>query len=77
MLESEIAGDSVSSTSVFTDAEVATMLGVSEATVRRSRPQQQGPKFLKLGAAVRCRHQNITTWLESRPSGGEHQTEAQ
>jgi predicted DNA-binding transcriptional regulator AlpA len=55
---------------------VADMLGVSVATVRRWRLLRQGPRYLKLGAAVRYKPEDISTWLESRPSGGEHQAVA-
>lgn len=50
---------------------VAEVLGVSVATVRRWRLLQKGPKFLKLGALVRYRADDVTAWLESRPTGGE------
>lgn len=50
---------------------VAEVLRVSVATVRRWRLLQRGPKFLKLGALVRYRAEDVTAWLESRPAGGE------
>jgi predicted DNA-binding transcriptional regulator AlpA len=54
---------------------VARSLGPSVATVRRWRLLKQGPKYIKLGAAVRYRPEDISAWLESRPSGGGHQAE--
>ena len=51
---------------------VSGLLGVSVATVRRWRLLRQGPKFIKVGkASVRYRPEDVTTWLQSRPSGGE------
>ena len=52
---------------------VARSLRLSVATVRRWRLLKQGPKYLKIGAAVRYRPEDISAWLESRPSGGGHQ----
>jgi predicted DNA-binding transcriptional regulator AlpA len=49
---------------------VAEMLGVSVATVRRWRLLKRGPRFLKLGALCKYRVEDISAWLESRPSGG-------
>jgi predicted DNA-binding transcriptional regulator AlpA len=54
--------------------EVAGITQVSIATLRRWRLLQQGPKFLKLGAAVRYRENDLLAWLESRPIGGDDLT---
>ena len=35
-----------------------------------------GPKYLKIGAAVRYKPEDISAWLESRPYGGGQQAEA-
>ena len=43
----------------LTDVEVATRLGVSRFTVRSWRLKGVGPRFLKLGRAVRYRPQDI------------------
>src|SRR5262249_5142821 len=53
------------------EQEVAQVLGVSVATVRRWRLLKQGPKYMKIGAAVRYRPEDISAWLASRPTGGE------
>lgn len=49
---------------------IAQMLGVSVATIRRWRLLKQGPRYLKLGASVRYRAEDVTTWLASLPTGG-------
>lgn len=49
---------------------VAQMLRVSVATVRRWRLLKQGPRFFKLGASVRYRSEDVTTWLSTMPTGG-------
>ena len=59
--------------SLLNEYEVARITGLSVASVRRWRLLRQGPKYLKIGAAVRYRPEDITAWLESRPTGGEHQ----
>jgi len=50
--------------------DVARLTGLSVASVRRWRLLRQGPKYLKIGAAVRYKAEDIAAWLESRPSGG-------
>jgi len=62
--------------SLLNEHDVARITGMSLASVRRWRLLSQGPKFLKIGAAVRYKPEDIAAWLESRPSGGEEQAEA-
>jgi predicted DNA-binding transcriptional regulator AlpA len=50
---------------------VARIIGMSLASVRRWRLLRRGPKYLKVGAAVRYRPEDISAWLDSRPTGGE------
>jgi predicted DNA-binding transcriptional regulator AlpA len=52
------------------EREVAGILAVSVASIRRWRLLNQGPKFLKIGASVRYRPEDVDAWLDSRPSGG-------
>jgi predicted DNA-binding transcriptional regulator AlpA len=58
---------------LLNEHDVARITGLSVASVRRWRLLRQGPKYLKIGSAVRYRFEDILAWLESRPSGGEHQ----
>ena len=58
---------------LFTEHDVARITGLSVATVRRWRLLRQGPKYLKIGAAVRYKPEDIAAWLQSCPSGGGHQ----
>jgi len=58
------------------DQEVAAALGVSIATVRRWRLLNQGPTFLKIGASVRYRPEDVANWLDSCPTGGTVRQEA-
>jgi predicted DNA-binding transcriptional regulator AlpA len=60
---------------LINEYELAQMLGVSVATVRRWRLLKQGPRVLKLGVLCRYRIEDVTAWLETRPTGG-HQAEA-
>ena len=58
--------------SLLNEHQVAKLLGLSVASIRRYRLLKQGPRFFKLGAAVRYKITDVSTWLESRPSGGGH-----
>jgi predicted DNA-binding transcriptional regulator AlpA len=55
---------------LLNERTVAEMLGISVATVRRWRLLRQGPTYIKIGAAVRYKPEDIAAWLESRPTGG-------
>jgi predicted DNA-binding transcriptional regulator AlpA len=56
---------------LLNEHDVARITGLSVASVRRWRLLKQGPRFLKLGSAVRYKREDITLWLASRPTGGE------
>jgi predicted DNA-binding transcriptional regulator AlpA len=51
--------------------DVARITRLYVASVRRWRYLKQGPKYLKIGSAVRYRPEDINAWLASRPTGGE------
>jgi hypothetical protein len=58
------------------DFQVAEMLGVDVAIVRRWRMANQGPQFLELGRSLgrsvyRYRVEDVMAWIESRRRGGE------
>ncbi len=55
---------------LLNEHEVASLIGLSVASVRRWRLLKQGPRFLKIGAAVRYRPEDVSAWLGSRPTGG-------
>jgi predicted DNA-binding transcriptional regulator AlpA len=55
---------------LLNEFDVARITGLSVASVRRWRLLRQGPKYLKIGAAVRYRAEDLRAWLESRPAGG-------
>jgi predicted DNA-binding transcriptional regulator AlpA len=61
---------------LLNENDVARITGLSVASVRRWRLLRQGPRFLKLNSAVRYRRADLMAWIESRPSGGGHQTES-
>lgn len=46
----------------LTDIEVAARLGVSRFTVRSWRLKGTGPRFLKMGRAVRYRAEDVTAY---------------
>jgi predicted DNA-binding transcriptional regulator AlpA len=61
---------------LLNEHDVARITGLSVASVRRWRLLRQGPKYLKISAAVRYRAEDLKTWLESRPTGGAHEGDA-
>ena len=63
--------------SLLNEHEVARIAGLSVASVRRWRLLRQGPKYLKIGAAVRYTPESIREFVATRPTGGGHQAEAQ
>lgn len=56
---------------LLNEHDVARITGLSVASVRRWRLLKQGPKYLKIGSAVRYRSEDLATWIGTRPSGGE------
>jgi len=52
--------------------EIAEILGISVATVRRWRLKGRVPTFVKVaGTLVRYRIEALEAWLETQPSGGD------
>ncbi len=56
---------------LLNERDIAGITGMSLASVRRWRLLRQGPKYLKIGSAVRYKREDVAAWLESRPAGGE------
>lgn len=50
---------------VLSDTEVADRLGVSRFTVRAWRHKGQGPRFMKMGRAVRYRPEDVEAFKET------------
>jgi hypothetical protein len=55
---------------LLTESDVAKQLHVSLALVRRWRLEKRGPTFLKVGALVRYRPEDLESWLTTLPTGG-------
>jgi len=53
------------------EGEVADLLGMSIAALRRWRLIRKGPKYIKIGAAVRYRPHDVEAWIATQPTGGE------
>jgi excisionase family DNA binding protein len=53
-----------------TEKEVARQLNVSLASLRKWRLAQRGPRFVKVGALVRYRPEELERWMETLPAGG-------
>ena len=56
---------------LLSERELAAICGLSMAAIRRWRLLGKGPRYIKVGAAVRYRLDDVNNWLETRPSGGE------
>jgi predicted DNA-binding transcriptional regulator AlpA len=61
---------------LLNEHDIARITGLSVASVRRWRLFRQGPKYLKLGAAVRYRPEDLQAYLNTRPTGGGQHREA-
>ena len=57
---------------LLNEHDVARITSLSVAFVRRLWLLRQGPKYIKIGAAVRYKPEDISAWLEFRPSSGGH-----
>ena len=58
---------------LLNEHDVARITSLSVASVRRWRLLRLGPKYIKIGAAVRYKREDVAAWLETRPSGGGQQ----
>ena len=58
---------------LLTEHDVARITAMSVASTRRWRNLCQGPKYLKIGAAVRYRPEDVSTWLDTRAQRGGQQ----
>ena len=56
------------------ETEVAKRLNVSLASIRRWRLERRGPAFVKVGALVRYRPEELDDWLSELPTGGSTKT---
>jgi Helix-turn-helix domain len=54
----------------LTEREVARQIKVSLASLRKWRVEQRGPQFLKVGALVRYRPEDLEEWMATLPRGG-------
>ena len=62
---------------LLNDHEVAALVGVSVATVRRWRLLRRGPRYLRIGVLIRYRPDSIRQWLDARPTGGATDSDVQ
>jgi predicted DNA-binding transcriptional regulator AlpA len=56
--------------SFLNEKEVAEKIKVSLGSLRRWRLLQRGPRFVKVGALVRYRVEDLEQWMETLPTGG-------
>ena len=56
---------------LLNEHEVAEVMGLSLATIRRRRLLQQAPKYIKIGKSVRYTPEAIREFVATRPTGGQ------
>ena len=56
---------------LLTEHDVANITGLSLSSIRHWRLLGRGPKYIKIGAAVRYKPADVELWLSTRPAGGE------
>ena len=54
---------------LLNERETARRLGVSQRTLQDWRWRGRGPRFVKLGTAVRYRPADLVVWLDARTCG--------
>jgi hypothetical protein len=54
----------------LTEKDVAKQISVSLASLRRWRLLNSGPRFVKVGALVRYRPEDLKLWMDALPAGG-------
>ena len=54
----------------LTEKDVAKQINVSLATLRRWRLERRGLRFVKVGALVRYRPEDLEQWMAALPTGG-------
>jgi hypothetical protein len=57
-------------TALLTETDLARVLRVSLATLRKWRVDKRGPRFIKIGPLVRYQLDDLREWLSSLPTGG-------
>lgn len=53
------------------EQEVAAIMRLSITTLWRWRRDGTGPKFQRIGRLIRYRQEDVQSWIDSRPGGGE------
>jgi predicted DNA-binding transcriptional regulator AlpA len=56
----------MTTTNLLSQREAAARLGLSPRTLERNRATGDGPAFIKLGARVLYRPEDLATWITSR-----------
>ena len=54
----------------LTEKDVSKQINVSLASLRRWRLEGRGPRFVKVGALVRYRPEDLEQWMAALPTGG-------
>jgi len=49
---------------MLTEKQVATMLSITQQTLRNWRQQGKGPKYVKVGGSIRYRYTDVELYLE-------------
>ncbi|WP_321471427.1 helix-turn-helix domain-containing protein [uncultured Paludibaculum sp.] len=55
---------------LLNEHEVADSCSISVLTLRKWRSQRRGPQFVKIGALVRYRPEDVDAWITAQKSAG-------
>lgn len=55
---------------LLNEHEVADSCSISVLTLRKWRTQRRGPQFVKIGALVRYRPEDVDAWIAAQKSAG-------
>lgn len=50
--------------------DAARYLGLQEGSLRQMRMRGEGPRYYKIGRAVRYRISDLDKWIDAQPTGG-------
>ena len=60
---------------LLNEHEVAHSCSISVLTLRKWRSQKRGPQFVKIGALVRYRPNDVDSWIAAQKTNGSHNAE--
>jgi predicted DNA-binding transcriptional regulator AlpA len=63
--------DTIATTPLLKEQDLAKLINMTLHTIRKWRCYGGGPRFIKIGSAVRYRAQDVELWLQELESNGD------